>query len=154
MLQGPQSLKSQIVKTLVLLCCILFAGLAAAATPAPPQVNFGGGDNVIELKPFLTPYHAPGGAAEADGSVWYMLAVTNDSVRPASRVLVAGQPPQAALSILPRPMRPTILAVASSDSGVLVQPADAYGHRAWRITVPPVTSVGLAVRVGAAATPP
>ncbi len=141
-------------KRVALLFCLLVVGLAGARAAAPdPQVNFGGPDNLIELKPFLTPYHAPGGP-EPDGSVWYMLSVTNDQVRPATRVLVAGQPPQLALYPLPRPMRPAILAVASSDSGVLVQPADVYGHRAWRIIIPPVTSVGLAVRVGAAQTPP
>ena len=78
-------------------------------------------------KPELTPYHAPGGP-EADGSVWYMLAVTNNSVRPAIRVLLAGQPPRLALALLPRPSRPAILAVASSDSGVVVEPR----QRLWR----------------------
>jgi diguanylate cyclase (GGDEF)-like protein len=142
---------------LALFCCLgsLAAAWAspAAAPPAPPQVNFGSPDNLIELKKSLTPYHAPGGP-EADGSVWYMLSVTNDQVRPAIRVLIAGQPPRVALSLLPRPIRPAILAIASSDSGVLVQPADAYGHRAWRVIIPPVTSVGLALRVGAGQTPP
>ena len=69
-------------------CC---AAPAPAVTP-PHQVDFGATDNVIALKPALTPYHAPGGP-EADGSVWYMLALTNNQVRPASRVLLAGQPP-------------------------------------------------------------
>ena len=144
---------------LALFCCLGLAGIAAAwaAAPAPVQVNFGSTDNLIELKKSLTPYHAPGNTgdgAEADGSVWYMLSVTNDQVRPAIRVLIAGQPSQSALSILPRPIRPAILAVASSDAGVLVQPADAYGHRAWRVIIPPVTSVGLALRIGAGQTPP
>ena len=142
---------------LALFCCLAVAGIAAARAapppPAPAPVNFGSTDNLIELKKSLTSYHAPGGT-EPDGSVWYMLSVTNDQVRPAIRVLIAGQPPRVALSILPHPIRPAILAVASSDSGVLVQPADAYGHRAWRVIIPPVTSVGLAVRVGAAAAPP
>ena len=143
-----------ILQRLALLCCILLAGAVGAwAQGQPQQVNFGGGENVIELKRALTPYHAPGGP-EADGSVWYMLAVTNNQVRPAIRVLIAGQPPRLALSVLPHSTRPVILAVASSDSGVLVQPADAYGHRAWRVIIPPVTSVGLAVRVGAASSPP
>jgi diguanylate cyclase (GGDEF)-like protein len=145
------------LKRLVLFLCILFAAVSAASGQAqpsqPPQVNFGGTDNVIELKPALTPYHAPGGP-EADGSVWYMLSVTNNQVRPAIRVLIAGQPPHMALSVLPHATRPTVLAVAGSDSGVLVQPADAYGHRAWRVIIPPVTSVGLAVRVGQADAPP
>jgi diguanylate cyclase (GGDEF)-like protein len=133
---------------------LLLAGMSAAfAADAPPVVDFGGSDNVINLQHELTPYHAPGGP-EADGSVWYMLSATNNSVRPAIRVLLAGQPPRLALRILPRPSRPAILAVASSDSGVVVEPAKAYGARAWRVIIPPVTQVGLAVRVGYANAPP
>ena len=133
---------------------LVFAGLAAAfAADAPHAVDFGSDANVINLRHELTPYHAPSGP-EADGSAWYMLAVTNNSVRPAIRVLLAGQPPRMALSLLPRPSRPAILAVASSDSGVVVEPAKAYGARAWRVIIPPITQVGLAVRVGYAGSPP
>src|ERR1051326_7098625 len=89
---------------------------AFAAAPAP-QVNFGAADNAIELKPFLTPYHAPGGTAEPDGSAWYMVSVTNDQVRPAARVLLAGQPPRLALSPRPQPMRAALAAIAGSDRG-------------------------------------
>ena len=68
--------------------------------------------------------------------------MTNNSVRPAIRVLLAGQPPRMALDLLPRRSRPAILAVASSDSGVVVEPAKAYGARAWRVIIPPVTPGG------------
>ncbi len=133
---------------------LLFAGLGAAWAAQPSAVvDFGSNDNVINLKPELTPYHAPGGP-EADGSVWYMAVVTNNSVRPAIRVLLAGQPPGMALRFFPHHVRPAILAVASSDSGVVVEPAKAYGARAWRVIIPPVTQVGIALRVGNAATPP
>lgn len=133
---------------------LLFARLGGAwAAGSIAAVDFGSNDNVINLKPDLTPYHAPGGP-EADGSVWYMLAVTNNSVRPAIRVLLAGQPPGMALRFFPHRARPAILAVASSDSGVVVEPAKAYGARAWRVIIPPVTQVGIAVRVGNAGTPP
>ena len=130
-------------------------GLRRGAAPAdvPHPADFGAQDNVINLKPELTPYHAPGGP-EADGSVWYMASITNNSVRPAIRVLLAAQPPGLALRLLPRRTRPAILAVASSDSGVVVEPAKAYGARAWRVIIPPVTQVGLALRVGNAAAPP
>jgi diguanylate cyclase (GGDEF)-like protein/PAS domain S-box-containing protein len=142
----------------VLLFCAALLGWAmpAAAAPkpqAPPQVNFASSENVLDLKPALSPYRAPGGAEE-DGSQWVIVQVTNDSVRPATRVLLAGQPPRAALSLIPRRMRPAILAVASSDSGTVVETASAYGRRAWRVIVPPVTTVGLAIRVGAGDTPP
>jgi diguanylate cyclase (GGDEF)-like protein len=126
-----------------------------AAKAGGPAVNFGKSDNVLPLKYVLTPYHAPSGTTEEDGGAsWYMLQVANDSVRPATRVLLAGQPPRMALSLLPHHTRPAILAVASSSSGTVVETATAYGHRAWRVTVPPVTTVSLAIRVGAAAHPP
>ena len=137
-------------------------GVCIAAPAAPPtspsvmtphQVNFAASDGVIALRSSLTPYHAPG-AAEKDGSLWYMLALTNDQVRPVSRVILAGQPPSMALALLPRSSRPQILAVASSDSGVVVEPAPDYGHRAWRVIIPPVTQVGLALQVLNTQTPP
>ena len=118
-----------------------------------PHINFGSSENVLDLKAALAPYRAPGGP-EADGSVWYIVQVTNDSVRPATRVLLAGQPPRSALSFFPNKTRPSVLGVASSDSGTMVETASAYGRRAWRVIVPPVTTVGLAIRVGSAATPP
>jgi diguanylate cyclase (GGDEF)-like protein len=138
----------------LLLIGMLLASLGVALAADPPRaVDFGGDANVINLKHELTPYHTTSGP-EADGSAWYMLAVTNNSVRPAIRVLLAGQPPRMALRLLPQPSRPAILAVASSDSGVVVEPAKAYGARAWRVIIPPVTQVGLAVRVGYAGSPP
>ena len=114
---------------------MLLASLGAALAADPPKpVDFGGDANVINLRHELTPYHATSGP-ETDGSAWYMLAVTNNSVRPAIRVLLAGQPPRMALRLLPHPSRPAILAVASSDSGVVVEPAKAYGARAWRVII-------------------
>jgi diguanylate cyclase (GGDEF)-like protein/PAS domain S-box-containing protein len=143
--------------SILLFCAALLGVLApAAAAPNAPQaklVNFAGTENVLDLKPALAPYRSPGGAEE-DGSQWVIVQVTNDSVRPATRVLLAGQPPRAALALIPRRTRPAILAVASSDSGTVVETASAYGRRAWRVIVPPVTTVGLAIRVGSAATPP
>src|SRR5471032_582441 len=147
------------LRRLVFTCfaLVMTAGVPALAADKPVpanQVNFGKADNVLELKSALLPYRAPGGTAEADGSSWYIVQVSNDSVRPATRVLLAGQPPRAALSLLPRRARPAILAVASSDSGTVVETASAYGRRAWRVIVPPVSTVGLAIRVGSADTPP
>src|SRR4051812_22624621 len=141
---------------LALICFALLMALApvAGAASAAELVNFGKPDNVLELKPALSPYRAPGGGTEPDGSSWYIVQVSNDSVRPATRVLLAGQPPRVALSIIPRRSRPAILALASSDSGTVVETAPAYGRRAWRVIVPPVSTVGLAIRVGSADVPP
>jgi diguanylate cyclase (GGDEF)-like protein/PAS domain S-box-containing protein len=125
-----------------------------ASQPQTPLINFGSTENVLELKGALSPYKAPGGGTEADGSSWYIVQISNDSVRPATRVLLAGQPPRAALSLIPRRTRPAVLAVASSDSGTVVETAPAYGRRAWRVIVPPVSTVGLAIRVGSADMPP
>jgi diguanylate cyclase (GGDEF)-like protein/PAS domain S-box-containing protein len=127
---------------------------ARAAVSGANPVDFGSSKNVLELKNALSPYRAPGGTAEPDGSSWYIVQISNDSIRPATRVLLAGQPPRAALSLIPRRSRPAILAVASSDSGTVVETASAYGRRAWRVIVPPVSTVGLAIQVGAADTPP
>jgi diguanylate cyclase (GGDEF)-like protein/PAS domain S-box-containing protein len=146
-----------ILRRLAISLVVLFATAAvcarAADKPANP-INFGSSENVLELKDALSPYRAPGGTAEPDGSSWYIAQVTNDSVRPATRVLLAGQPPRAALSVIPRRTRPAILAVASSDSGTVVETASAYGRRAWRVIVPPVSTVGLAIQVGSADAPP
>ena len=147
-------------RRILLFCAALLAlaGIAYAQGPGakPAQPNFGSTQNVLELKTTLTPYHAPGNPSgtEADGSRWYMLQVSNDSVRPATRVLIAGQPPRSVLHILPLKTRPAILALASSDSGTVVETATAYGRRAWRVIVPPVTTVGIALRVGSAEDPP
>jgi len=144
-------------RRLAVLCLIILALVSVighAFAAEPKLVNFGRTDNVLDLKSFLSPYRAPGGGTETDGSSWYIVQVSNDTVRPATRVLLAGQPPSAALSLLPRRSRPAILAVASSDSGTVVETASAYGRRAWRVIVPPVSTVGLAIRVGSADTPP
>jgi diguanylate cyclase (GGDEF)-like protein len=149
---------------IALACVALFLGLlsfvpvvlaqgTAAGPSTPKPVNFNGTQNVLPLKQALTSYHAPGGP-ESDGSSWYMLPVMNDGVHPAIRVLLAGQPPSAALHLLPRHTRPAILAVASSEAGVTVETAPAYGGRAWRVIIPPVTTAALAIRVGSADNPP
>ena len=45
--------------------------------PAPPiTINFGSNQNVLDLKPALTPDRAPG-STETDGSSWYFVQVTN-----------------------------------------------------------------------------
>jgi diguanylate cyclase (GGDEF)-like protein/PAS domain S-box-containing protein len=132
---------------------VAFGQGASSGPSSPKPVNFGGAENVLALKSTLTSYHAPGGP-ESDGSSWYMLPVMNDGVRPAIRVLLAGQPPSAALHLLPRHTRPAILAVASSEAGVTVETAPAYGGRAWRVIIPPVTTAALAIRVASADAPP
>lgn len=141
------------------LAAALFASLAAAGAPpsAPtkdaPGAAFGGPDAVIDLKDSLGPYHMPA-SANSNSSIWYMLTAVNASNRPAIRVLQAGQPASAALRFFPRPTRPAIVSLASSDPGVIAETAKAYGGHAYRVTVPPATTVGLAVEIANAQSPP
>jgi diguanylate cyclase (GGDEF)-like protein len=109
-------------------------------------VDFAAPAAIVELRDRLTPYHTPSGS-ESDGSHWYMLTVVNGAIRPATRVLLAGQPANAGLRLWPLPARPSILQVAASDSQVIVEDARAHGRHAFRVTVPPATTVTLAIRV-------
>lgn len=143
----------QVIHAIVFLAFGLTASLAFAA-PAPipklPKdqisVDFAGSVAVIDLKDLLTAYGSPAGQ-EKDNSRWYVMSATNGSVRPVTRVLTAEDPPNAALHIFPRRDRPEILNVASSDSGVTVERLHSIGRHAFLVTIPPATSVSLALRV-------
>jgi diguanylate cyclase (GGDEF)-like protein len=138
----------------VFLFALLFAAASVVAAPVPvPQaarshasVNFAAPDAMVDLKDAFSPYHAPSGP-EADGSEWFMMTAANQSVRPVTRILVAGEPSNASLRILPAHGRPLIRQIASSDSDVGVESARAYGRHTWRVTIPPATSVALAIRM-------
>jgi diguanylate cyclase (GGDEF)-like protein len=136
-----------------LIPALLAIFLAAAAPFAPAgdgkdqlSIDFAGPVALIDLKDLLTPYK---GAAPklADGSRWYLISATNGSVRPVRRVLLAEDPPNAALQIFPRRARSEIAQVASSDSGVAVERLRAVGRHAYLVTIPPATSASLAIRV-------
>ena len=137
----------------ILLVSAVFTAAAAAPPAGYPEtsknqisIDFAGPVDVIDLKDLLSPYTALA-SAEKDGSHWYLLSVTNGSVRPVSRVLMAADPANAALHIFPRRGRPELLQVASSDSGVSVERLRAVGRHSYFVTVPPATSASLAVRV-------
>ncbi len=137
---------------LFLASLVLVASASAAPFAVPKEarghssLNFANADAMLDLKDVLSPYHAPSGP-EADGSSWFMMTALNQSVRPVTRILIAGEPPNAALRLFPLRGRPTIRQIASSDSDVDVESARAYGRHAWRVTIPPATSVALAVRM-------
>ncbi len=131
-----------------------FAVIAAAPAPAPPPVDFASSDGVIEIAQGLAPYHAPSARPQPDGSGWYLITATNSSIRPAARVLQAAQPQSVSFRILPRPTRPAIIGVASSDSLVVIDKLNAYGRRAFRVIVPPASTVAIAVQLANAAEPP
>ncbi len=132
----------------ILLICLLAATvmMPKAIAQGSSGVNFASADAVIELQADLKPYHTPGVADEAN-SHWYMTGVSNDSVRPSTRILLTGQPAGAGLRFFPRATRPAITQVASSDSAVIVELTKAYGRHAWRVTLPPATTAQLAIRV-------
>jgi diguanylate cyclase (GGDEF)-like protein/PAS domain S-box-containing protein len=135
-------------RTLSALLLLLAAiGVAVAATPQNTSaVDFAANDPLIDLGKSLSLYHAPSSTAP-DGSVWYMMTATNDSVRPATRILLAGQPAGASVRFFPRRARPSIRQIASSDAEVTIEPARAYGRRAFRVIVPPASSAALAIRM-------
>ena len=139
------SVPKSIPLALFALVCLVAALLAAHASDSTP-VEFAGPAAIIDLKDHLSPYHAPSGT-ERDGSSWYMLTVANNSVRPSTRVLLAGQPIDAPIRFWPLRARPAILQVAASDSQVIVEDARAHARHAFRVTIPPATTATLAIRV-------
>jgi diguanylate cyclase (GGDEF)-like protein/PAS domain S-box-containing protein len=137
------------------LCAIAAMEELSFAAPAPSSgvVDFAAPAAIIELSDKLTPYHAPG-APETDGSHWYMMTALNNSVRPATRIFIAGQPTNAVMRFWPLPARPAVVQVAASDSQVIVENARAHGRHVFRVTIPPASTVTLAVRLSNADTPP
>jgi diguanylate cyclase (GGDEF)-like protein len=125
----------------------------AAPTPAPGVVDFAAPAAIIELRDKLD-LDKKTSAREADGSRWYMLTALNNSVRPATRVFVGGQPADAIMRFWPLPARPAVVQVAASDSQVIVENARAHGRHVFRVTIPPASTVTLAVRLSNADTPP
>ena len=116
-----------------------------APAPAPQGVAFGGSEGVIELKLLLKPFE-PAPSAKPDGSAWYTFTASNDTDRPAIRVLQAGQPPGSGLDVFPRGTRPSILQLASANQKVIVERANAYGRHAYRLTISLVHGAGIASR--------
>lgn len=132
-------------------------GRAAPVLPATPpadmasRVNFASSDAVMEISRALSPYHGPVAGGCAD---WYTTIAANESERSATRVLQAGRPPGTGLDFFAAPTRPQIVEVASSDDKVFVERVGAYGHRAFRVTLPPATLVTLAICTSNARNPP
>ena len=138
---------------------VLAAGLVAAfavfaAGEPAHSIDFASSDGVIQITEGLQPYHAPSAKTATDNSGWYLITATNSAIRPAARVFVADQPQSISFRILPRATRPAILGVASSDSLVVIDKLNAYGRKAFRVVVPPATSVAIAVQLSNAAEPP
>jgi len=134
------------------LCAALMSAFAAiaAAAPAPVDptaVDFAGPDGVVEIKDALKPYHGPTGPKRPDKSGWYLIAITNSAIRPTARVLQASQPQSVSFRILPRPTRPAIVGVASSDPLVSIAEMNAYGRHTYRVIVPPASTIALAVQM-------
>jgi len=142
--------------TLVFALCAIAAvrsASLAAPTSASGPVDFSAPAAIIELRDKLDPHPTPG-TPELDGSHWYEITALNNSVRPATRIFVAGQPPNAIMRFWPLPARPSVLQVAASDSQVIVEDARAHGRHVYRVTIPPASTVTLAVRLANADTPP
>ena len=92
--------------TLAALAAVFLVGAHAASAPAPAphSVSFGGPEGVIELKQTLDSYRPPN-VAKFAASDWYTFTAVNQSNRAAIRVLLAGQPPDIGLGVLPHATR-------------------------------------------------
>lgn len=134
--------------TLVFALLLTLVSAAAAAPVAAPRaaVDFASDNGILELRSALTPTRGPA-SHEAGAPVWYMMTATNNSERPISRIILAGQPPNEGLRILPSSARPVVLNIASSDAEVLVEHARSDGRHAFRVTIPAATSATLALQV-------
>ena len=147
--RGHDTLSQTFVRVRLLAVLCLFAVIQAAwnAHAASRQYpDFARPDTVIDLTGTLSPYQASG-AAENDGSRWYLATVANRAVRPVTRILLVEQPYDAGLRLLPRRGRAAIRQVAASDADVIIENAHAYGRYAFRVTIPPATSAALAIRI-------
>jgi diguanylate cyclase (GGDEF)-like protein len=107
----------------------------------------------LELAPGLSPYQA-GDSEQSDGSRWYILTVSNSSKVPVSRVLLAPEPADGALLVMPGADRARLRQVASSDGAVTVTREPGFGIGAFRVSVPPGARAPLAIRISDAGNPP
>jgi len=108
-------------------------------------VDFDSAEAVLDLKPYLTRRNVsdPGDP----GSGWFTVSVENAGAKPVVRVLLAAEPPDVGISVAPPLRRPLLRQVAASDSGVVIERADAYGRRAYRVMLPPAHAATLALRI-------
>lgn len=139
------------------LSAVLFAAAASAQAPSRPTdpalVDFASPSPVLEISDALTPYHGPSNTLP-DGSNWFLIKATNSAVHSSSRVFQATQSPSVSFRFLPRPTRPAIVGIASSDSAVSIENLNAYGRRAYRVIIPPATSVAIVVQLANAGDKP
>lgn len=138
---------------LLALFATFVTNLALGATSAPHSPDFASSEPVLDISSALAPYHASG-SAETDGSLWYLMTAANQSVRPVTRILLADQPVDSSLRILPERGRASVRQVATSDVDVVVENAHAYGRYAFQVTMPPATTAELAIRLANAGAHP
>ena len=126
-----------------------------AVTPQRRQhaLNLARPEAALELKGALSPYHAAG-AADTDGSKWYITRIANPSLRPITRVLLATESADALARLWPLRTPARILQVASSDGGISIVREHALGDHAFRVTIPAQTTAALALRILNADSPP
>jgi len=142
----------RVITSVVFILALVFGGVVASARQQhEAEANFAAPDNVTQLQALLSPYHGPTASSCSD---WYIMDAGNDTPRPATRVLQAGLPPGTGVELFPASTRPEITDVAASDPAVLVTREGAYGHRAFRVTLPPASRASLAICFSNAGRPP
>ena len=141
------------VLTVMLLGLDRLAVAAAGPFRAHHALNLNRPEAALELKGALSPYHAAG-AADTDGSKWYITRISNPSLHPITRVLLATESADALARLWPPQTPARILQVASSDGGISIVREHALGDHAFRVTVPAQTTAALALRILNADNPP
>ena len=121
----------------------LIVAAFAADEPAPAAslgLDLALPEAVLDLGPSLAPREAGGATG------WFTLAVRNSTALPVARILEAADSPDSGLLFIPPATRPALIEATSSDSAITVDPADAFGAHAFRVTVPASGAVTLALR--------
>jgi diguanylate cyclase (GGDEF)-like protein len=78
-------------------------------------------------------------------SAWFTISIKNDGIQPVSRILLADDPPNSGLALLPQTSRPILREAAGSDSSLIIERAAAFGRFVFRVTLPPAHSATLAL---------
>ena len=116
---------------------------AAPVAPAERVADFASQEAAIDLGSALSDNRVSNPAEP--GTAWFTASVVNGGAGLTARVLMAVDPPWAGISLFPAHRRLTLREAASSDAGVVIEQATAFGDNALRVIVPPQQTSTLAL---------
>jgi diguanylate cyclase (GGDEF)-like protein len=121
-------------------------------TSAQPAIDLAAPQAVLDLRRALSESRVTDPAEP--GTSWLTLRVENSAKTSVARVLIAQEPPDAALAASPPKARPLLLGVAASDPRVVIERARAFGDGAIRVIIPAQAEATLALHMAGAAVRP